>query len=293
MKTDLDSLASFAKGLISPEWVNGPHYSMLQFARFDNACSQLKLNIVGKRCLDLGCGPNKPYSNAVILYLLGASRVVAVDVDDITNHKMVAGQTYALLLSIAADQTMLTSGSTERRRLVYDRLAGFNLRALAEGDLRAGLPPEIKHAVGDYRELDPDLRQFDVCVSFSVFEHIGEIRSIVEHLYANCSNHGFVFSDIDYRDHRLYSAKASPWQYLIDDGDYSPGYINKIRNSKMLEILKDSGFEVSVTECVKSPVPPEIRSNILLANRHWSQEDLETVQAQVVLKKDRRWWSIL
>ena len=272
-------------GLKSKAFWGGPYFSLIQFSRFEGYVQKAGLSIEGKRILDLGCGLSKPFSNAVLFYLLGASEIVAVDVQDYSRSKGSAFRLYALLLCIAADETVLTRRSQKQRETVYSRLSHFSMAALRKGDMAGGLPSGIRHVVGDYRKLSLHDASFDICVSFSVFEHINELETVLASLHKNMNEGGAIFADIDYRDHRLYFEQASPWQYIIDDGDQSPNYINKLRHSAMLNVIRSAGFRLDEVSINKSDPPTAVITQIHPNHRHWDKEDLSIVDAQVLFRK--------
>jgi SAM-dependent methyltransferase len=271
--------------LLSPEFTHGPYYSILQYRRFAKCAAAAQLSVRGARCIDLGCGPNKPFATASLLYLMGAREVLAIDVQPYANPGEVSLRLYALLLCVALDVTDVTKGNSADRQLVFSRLGDFDLNALKAGELRAGLPSAIRHVVGDYTALTPGDAAFDVCVSFSVFEHISDLQSLLSCLLERMSENGAVFADIDYRDHRLYAKKLSPWQYLIDNEDYSPGYINKLRHSLMTKAIQAAGFDVQVSEMVRARPPGDVLARLHPDHRHWGMDDLSIVEEKVILRR--------
>jgi SAM-dependent methyltransferase len=269
--------------MLSREFPMGPYYSLQQFERFSSVADAAAFSVEGLRCLDLGCGPNKPFATASLLHLRGAREVVAIDVQPYTKVLAVGARLHALLACVAAGLTPLTSGDAAQRRAVLSRLGDFDLPAIKRGDF-AGLPKTIRHVVGDYRTLAPADASFDLCVSFSVFEHVAELDTVLASMKRNMSTRGAIFADIDYKDHRCYGAKLSPWQYLMDDSDFSPGYINRLRHSLMTRTIAAADLFVERSELRRADPPREVLDNLHANHRHWSRDDLSIVEERVLLR---------
>jgi hypothetical protein len=92
-----------------------------------------------------------------------------------------------------------------------------------------------------------------------------------------------MFAAIDYRDHRAYTIGASPWQYLLDDQDHSPGYINKIRHSEMLRLIASAGFTVTQSKLIRQE-PLSLESQRFIPRYgNLSEEDIKITEAHLLL----------
>lgn len=270
----------------NPDFHAGPRITLLQFDEIVKMLESVGLTLKGRRCIDLGCGSTRPYNIATLLHLAGAKSVLSLDMEsDGTRQREIA-------LGIAATlaTAMLSYSQISFRKVdidaayVYGAASEFHLENLVRGKLEESLPVVIRRHVGSYESLDDDSKKFDAIVSNSVFEHIGNISDLLSELRKNISADGFIATSIDYRDHRTYAQGASPWEFLFDDSDYTPGYINKIRHTEMMDIIARSGFSVAYSRLVEQKLPDADRRKILEKYSKMSNIDLETQAAYVLLR---------
>jgi len=263
----------------SDNFQQGTKFTFIQFERFLNLSDTVALSLEGKHCLDFGCGGRRPFSIAAMLYLFGADQISCIDVCDVKNTPEVARGLFCLLAVMALGMSGFESKRLYRPKYIRKRIADFNLDALKAGNLRKGLPRGIKHYIGDYLDLHKQIGQLDLMVSSSVFEHIPNLEKVLKIYKMNMNPNGFIYTDIDYRDHRLYTLKLSPWQYLLDGLDVTPGYINKIRHTDMIKLINDAGFSVVSIDQVLAEPPKEV----LAKAKHISNKDLCTLQDTLML----------
>lgn len=261
----------------------GPGPALFQFNQFADAVLDASLSVEGKRCIEIGCGFARPYGLATLLYLCGAKSVIGIDEAQSADPGAVANTILlSLLISLLQPELAGFDKFSLTREALYKKVGDFNLHYLFRLQLEDSVPTSVRIRHCRFDGLRENEKEFDVAVSSSVFEHVDDMFGLMTSLRTHISAGGFVFTGIDYRDHRIYSREASsPWQYLVDDGH--TGHINKIRHSQMVEIFRRCGFSVRVcTVDVGSPSVEE-REKFLPKYAHLSEADLETLSARVLL----------
>lgn len=280
MKQVIDDLLD---QLTAPAFAWGPAIAFVQMKRLAGMLIRQRVSLHGKTCIDFGCGSIRPLSVSSLLYLLGADSVLAVDMAEPGNERLRAVGLYALILAVLSGRLRFdTTGLGVTPRALRDRCAAFDLGALLNGDLR-GVPPAIRLQAGDYMALPEQERRFDLLTSYSVLEHVADLSSYLSSFRSSISAAGMLYSAIDYRDHRRYTTRASAWQYLLDDGDHAPGYINKIRHSEMLRRIAGAGFTVAQCEVVREEPPAQELLSFLPRYRDMPHDDIAITEAHVLL----------
>lgn len=281
MKQAIDDLLV---GLMSPAYAWGPATSFVQMTLLAEMLMRERISLHGKTCVDFGCGSIRPLSVSSLMYLLGAENVLAVDMAEPGDEASRAVGIYALVLAVLSGRLGVDpTGLATTPRALRERCANFDLGALLSGDLR-GMPSAIRLRTADYLALPAHERRFDLLTSHSVLEHVADVPAYLRGFRASVSASGAVFAAVDYRDHRLYTMQASRWQYMLDDGDHAPGYINKIRHSEMLRLIAAAGFAVAQIDLVQEdPLPGELRS-FLPRYRDMAREDITVNAARILLK---------
>ena len=263
----------------------GGYYSFLQI------CQLLELGrahpnlIKGKRIIDFGCGATRPITSSTLLYLLGASSTLAIDLERPFDPAAVAVAEYGNIVSVISGLSMIDfTISDVDITYACRRAADFDLAGLLKGELYQSLPRAIEHKICRYQDLSVEQKKFDVMISSSVFEHVADIEDVLTHARQSISANGFIYTSVDFRDHRLYSRGLSGWQYLLDGGDHEPNYINKIRFTEMTMIFNRTGFEVVSSKVIREELPPSVNDNLLPEYKSLSTLDKEAVEAQFLLR---------
>lgn len=275
---------------IMNECVNVPSYrggywAILQANQLVSSLAKFGISLEGRRVIDLGCGATRPVSTSILMYLLGAQTCLALDLERPNDFPAIALAEYANLVAICSGLASLElSAAGQSMTDVRRKMAEFDLAALLNGDLHSGLPEGIRHVIGRYQDLSPTERRFDLMISMSVWEHIADMSDVAKCAREAIDRNGFVFTAIDFRDHRVYSSNASPWQYLVDDEDYMPGYINKIRYTEMRSLINSAGFDIVDATLVQEEPPPDIIKSILPKYAAMSDLDLKTTEARLLLR---------
>ncbi len=280
MKQEIDRLLG---QLVAPAYAWGPASTFVQLKSIVELLALQRISLHGKTCIDFGCGAVRPLSVASLLYLLGADNVLAVDMVEPPAEAPVAVGVYALILAVLSGRLGTdTTRVAVTPRALREQCAAFNLGALLDGDLR-GVPGTIRLRNGDYLALPPQERRFDLLTSYSVLEHVADLPSYLAGFRTSISDAGLLFAAIDYRDHRRYTVQASRWQYMLDDGDHAPGYINKIRHSEMRRLIAAAGFAVAQSRVVHEEPSAQELVGFLPRYRDMVSDDVTITEEHVLL----------
>lgn len=272
-----------------PSDVYGPRHVLDTLAGLVDCLKVRDLSVRGRRCLELGCGAHQPVAVASLLYLNGASSVVANDLKPAIDPKRSAVLLSELLQYAARnpEHFQMTPGPLEGFQL---RLNNFDLDALASGDLYAGcVNVPIKHVVASLFDLQPSMGPFDLITSRAVLEHFLDFESLCQMLFRLSSPHAVGCHLHDFVDHRYYkSGQYHPWSFLEEMEDWTKGVnpadvSNRLRLSQVIEALERSGFDVHVTWTDRQVVPPDIFARMMPPFRFMSEEDLSTLRARLLL----------
>ena len=279
------ALDNFFENICKKGAFKGPDIPVFYLNMFAGISKGHDITLSGKRVLDFGCGYPRPIGLAILHYLCGAERVLALDTQDFHDQAAVAIAAAGTLISVLTGRLKLDFeelGATWSS--VRKRIADFDIEKLLRNDVVGGIPDNICLMQSRYENLPEAQKKFDIMVSHSVFEHVDNVPEVLRELRENISDDGFMYIAIDYCDHRIYTVDsgASIWEYMMDDDD-SGGAINCIRHSTFMQMIKDSGFEV--VECQPSIVVPskDERSRFLSKYQTMPEEDVTTISAYVLL----------
>ncbi|CAM5381190.1 class I SAM-dependent methyltransferase [Sphingobium scionense] len=269
-----------------PGLIVGPHVPRVQFDHVLELIRPHNLSFENKKVLDFGCGAHRPLSAALVFHLCGAREVTAIDLEPFFDEGSIAVGLVAQCLGVMFDRDFFDlKGAGLDYGQAMTRLGAIALDRLLDGDIRSGLPESIRWRHCFYEELPEQEQLFDVMVSHTVFEHVADPKTTLMNLRRNMSPDGFGIIVIDYKDHRAYAGTApSYYQYLMDDLDHMPGYINKIRHSAFVDIVASAGFEV--LECVRERMYPsqEERNQFLPRYASLSEDDITTSGARILIR---------
>ena len=288
MTKQLDPIMSLwfnaIESTIQPGFNVGPAIPFIQLGRFLELADKVDFNVSGKRCMDYGCGQDRTFSIATLLYLLGAESVVLIDTLPPHNESMLAKGIWYLLAILALDTSALKLNPKGLNKIIKTRIFDFDLDALKQGNLYGGLPHNIKLYTGNYHYLAEEIGALDTIISNSVFEHDMKIEKTLTIFRQYLLPEGCIYTDIDYRDHRMYLEGLSPWQYLIDDSDVSPDYINKIRMIEMRKIIRRSGFDIAASNQISTSPQKETMDKFLPKYQNLHSDDIHILQDSLFLK---------
>ena len=166
--------------------------------------------------------PESVYShrtNALVFYLLGASRCVATDYNSIArlDHLVTAARTAdrSRILSILSPYNSIADGVD-----VEQRLDGLLTSDLVSA--RRIVAEKIIYLAPHDMSAQPLLPPFDFIHSVSVFEHLSVPLAppILDNLVHSLAPGGLMITEIDLRDHR--DLDGAPLAFLSPDDDYDP-----------------------------------------------------------------------
>jgi hypothetical protein len=278
-----DEIVNLLDRLVMPAYGWGPATTFFQLRQMAELVGRQGISLHGKTCVDFGCGAIRPLSTASLLYLLGADHVSAIDLAPPHDERSVAIGLYALLLAVMSGRVGIdTTTLGVPPSALRERCATFDWGALVKGDLR-GVPPAIRLQTSDYLGLPAHERRFDFLTSYSALEHVADLPSYLGAFREAISDAGAIYIAIDYRDHRAYTIGASRWQFMIDDGDHTPGYINKLRHSELLQLITSAGFKVVQSRTVREEPSPQDLIDFLPRYQDMSRDDLTTTEAHLLM----------
>lgn len=250
------------------------------------------VDLHGKIILDFGCGIYDALAISILLWANGAQGVVALDASALFSPKRTSRFLYDFIVKCLIDPSIFLWGNASLSEF-RDRLLSLNLKELKTGCLSSlFINAPILHVIGDIQTINLPDSGIDCIVSQSVIEHAKDCEQTLSCINAKLVPGGLFCCAIDFRDHRLYAHGNSPWQYLVDDGDYYPEYINKIRYSRMMEIFDASGFDILGGSLVEEEPPVDILNNLLYKYKHLSESDIRINACYVVFRKRVNFGSI-
>jgi len=227
--------------------------------------------------MDFGCGIFHPYANLLLFWLNGSDRGVAVELDKRIVKTRAADATLELIHELSLSPELYGEPQLEKLRHV-------DLRALHEGRLYDGMKQApLTHYVGDVRTLEHG--DFDFVFSQAVLEHVDEVESVFQALYDRTAPGGVHTHVVDFRDHRAYAdPKRTTWDFLTEEKPDGP-FCNRLRVSHILAAFEKAGFEIVASAGERKELPREVREKLLPRFTAMSEEDLETQDSQIVLRR--------
>ncbi|WCS26438.1 class I SAM-dependent methyltransferase [Methylobacterium sp. NMS14P] len=238
----------------------------------------------GMRALDFGSGHTAPHLMSTFLYINGATTSFSVEPLPIADEADAARMVLHFLLLALQDPKAWTVGRSDPSRLV-ERAAQFDLSNLSSGRLAGS----FDRTGVDYRnglaEQYDNISDLDLIYSIAVFEHIMKLDEVFSMLIGKLKPGGHMCHVIDFSDHNFH-AGLTPlrWAYMTPGGGDGNG-INRVRLSRMVEIMRRSGLEILHIDRWKSESSKQIRGNLLPEYENLSDEDLETYTATIIARK--------
>ena len=242
-------------------------------------------SLENKVILDFGCGVHESFAVSINLWANGASHTIAIDDEAIQFPERTARFLYGWIIGCMANpHKYLWPGV--RKEQYLSRLSMLGLEYLKKGQLEHIFSVFPLHYLTGSSALDAIADGKVNCVfSQSVFEHLPDPEKTLTKLYKKMAPNGILCIAIDYKDHRHYVTGASPWQYLVDDGDFQSGYINKLRHSQMMAIFRRCGFK-TISEVVTRDQPPSsLETELNDKYATLSKSDIETTAGYLILRR--------
>lgn len=270
----------------SQRWRYGHLFVQDNIRSFINQLNQAGISIKGKRYCDLGCGKEHPYGTSAIVYINGASSAIATDID-CTDPQRSAEALYELLLECLAHPNDYHFSDISREDYL-SRIYQFNLKALREGCLQAGLENvPVQFVVTNIYQPSIEPESIDIMSSRAVLEHLLDFELACKNLYSLMSPGGIAYHHIDLADHRAYrSSDYHWWSFLTEDEAWSDGYCNRLRSSEIHNIFCKVSFEILDCQIVnKVEMPIEIYKNLNSRFAVMDKTDLDTLLIDFLIKK--------
>lgn len=218
----------------------------------------------------LEIGPGDSLSSAVVSWAFGASASYLVDVGEFAQKDVKIYQAMADFLN----QTGRSAPDLQNLESVAEVLDRCHAQYLTSG--LASL-----RTIGD--------RSVDFIVSHAVLEHVSraEFLDTMKELRRIIRDDGVCSHTVDLRDHlsnALNNLRFSKSVWESDLMSRSGFYTNRIQYSQMLELFRQAGFDVEVTEVERWDELPIKRAKLAPEFQHWSDEELRVSVFSVILR---------
>jgi 2-polyprenyl-3-methyl-5-hydroxy-6-metoxy-1,4-benzoquinol methylase len=257
-------------------------YAWNNAMRLRNALALFGWDVRGKRILEAGSGVYNPLGASIVLLAMGAERCASFDAYPPENPEEAA----RAALQTYTETCMLFPA--EAPRLAQ----ALNTHFLAEGML-----PEaqdgylLNHAVSCasvYTECGP----FDIIHSNAVLEHFMDFDACLARLSDLTVDGGMHLHKVDFIDHAHYDAdpqtEMTPFEFLCTEDPDGLLDTNRIRYRQLIERFWQHGFRMlKVVERWTKPFPPTECGRLAQPYQGLSHEDLETVCATMLFRKER------
>jgi hypothetical protein len=237
--------------------------------------------------VDFGAGTHDPIGMATFMHGAGFKRAIAND------QRKPRCATYSALslleilsmVRLRPDKYLPKGVESES---FLERIAGFDLDALAEYDFMGGIAPlkgRVDYAVCDIVEADIAEREASLIVSYAVFEHVTDVPGVLDFLYSRTAPGGVGFHFIDLRDHRAHfkDSKYNEFSFLCEET--APKSENRLRCSEHVAAFTKAGFEILKVDADRHPFPEEMRSRLMPHFAEMAQDDLETLGVTLVVRR--------
>lgn len=238
--------------------------------------------------VDIGCGSVNPLARLFTHLMLGARRVVGIDLDLPLALEESARNLARLASAAILDPTKLYGDYPITGSEVLTNLAGFDLAKLQNGD-PAGVDPtrlSLLHRPIEATGLDG--AAVDVIISNSVHEHLPQLDATLTELSRITKPGGYGLHGIDTIDHRWY---AEPHRHqldflTIDTKDPIVFGCNRIRLFEFPAYFRRHGFEVvDHWRHNKVAITPELRARLVEPWRSMPDDHLDTTWANVLVRR--------
>jgi len=225
-------------------------------------------------------GPGNSLAMAFVLSLLGATRVVAVDVRRYA--KYCEGEIYQICVDMLDGWFDTERFPPEFRPSEWRKEIPAILPAGARAPV---LGDRIAYAVTDGRALPVEGGSLDFIYSCSVQEHVREPQHAYAEQYRALCPGGLVSHIIDVKDHH----HSEPFNFLRYDDrlweamqGHSGGSTNRLRAQDHLDLIEAAGFEILNVRRRQAETPPR---TLAPRFRRFSDDELRTLDLVVSARK--------
>jgi hypothetical protein len=271
-----------------PLWRYNPQFVRVTAKSAYDALVQ-HVSIKDKTYCEIGCGEHHPYGTSAIMYINGVSSAIATDLRD-TDRKRAAEALYDLLLDCLAHPEDWHWSALSRDDYL-ERIYSFNIKALREGDLNAGIAAvPIKHVVTNIYEPAIQTESIDLMSSRAVLEHFLDFELACKKLYSLMSADSVAYHKIDLVDHRGYDESLNYhwWSFLAENEQWSGDAGNRLRSSEIREYFEKTGFEIlSYDDKERAEMPIDFRKKLKGRFAEISDEELSIIRIACVLRKPK------
>lgn len=240
-----------------------------------------ELGRLPRRFMDFGAGKYHPLANALLFWLDGAERCVAVEKDTQFLPPRSAVALLDLVCAVITDPQQYMHQDVD----LMEKVKALNLPALKRGEFEDGLgSAPLSRYCGDVQELDEG--DFDFVASQSVLEHVHSFDEVIQALYDRTAPQGIHTHNIEMKDHRYFTnPKAfSMWEFLFtEEGDN--GLCNRLRCSEIQESFERAGFVIRSCVPQFAQPPEDIRARLIPRFQHLSDVDLATTAARFIVQR--------
>jgi len=246
------------------------------------------VDVRDKTYLDLGCGKHQPFGHSTIMYLNGAKKTIAFDLDKYDDDRRASEALYDLLAECALNRKkwMFSDSITEKEFL--DRIDSFESDELRFGNFLNGIKENpLSHIQGNIETIDFPDNSVDILTSKSVLEHFLNFEVAMKNCYRFMATNSFSFHSIDLVDHRVYGneKKYDYWSFLTEGEEWTDNLCNRLRSSEIKAIFEKVGFEILEWDEKKHPLPQNLRKKLKGKFSKMTDEDLSVTGIKCILKK--------
>lgn len=285
---ELDTIYTLCRRLLraNPDWRQYP-CRVRDVAMKGYAMLHKSVDFEEKSFVDFGCGTHHPYAMAAVMYLQGASSCLALDRNDADPKRS------AEALGDLVCDWICFPGKWNWRGVSEDaymkRVKQFNLEALLNGHLEEGLAGvPLRHLVHDMMNDVPlPDGSADVLASWDVLEHVTNMQTTMNRLYAMMRPGGVAYHAIDLTDHRIHwNPNVHKWSFLANTDDFSDsGCSNRLRWCEIRPSIERAGFKIIMCKKQIEPIPEGVKAQFIERFQSMPDEELNIVGVECVLQK--------
>lgn len=257
--------------------------------RFAHHCWKThRIPFQGACHVDIGCGSVNPLARMFTHLMLGARRIVGIDLDMPTALEESARNLARLASAAILDPSRLYGDFPITSKDVLANLEGFDLAKLQRGDPSGAAAHRMNLLQKPIEATGLEKASVDVIVSNSVFEHVSDIDATLAELARITKPGGFGLHGIDTVDHRWYGEPSlHQLEFLTIPGKEKIVFgCNRVRLFEFPAYFKRHGFEVLDHWLHnKIEITPEFRARLVEPWKSMPDQHLDTTHAQVLIRR--------
>jgi SAM-dependent methyltransferase len=245
----------------------------------------------GATIVDLGCGGHNPYGVLFLFLMLGATRGIAIDLDDIQDTRRATRALADLAGILLVNPHEILGDYPVSREQMLRNIASFDLVKLQAGD-PAGIDPDrLSYRRESVHALSAPDADADIVISNSFFEHIPRVDDAITEIARITRPGGVGIHLIDGSDHRHYEdASRHPLEFLTEAGDAPLVHgSNRIRPLEFGPLFERHGFEVvafvSFIPPDQASLPASLRARLREPFRSMPDATLAAYMGKIMVRK--------